>query len=137
MEYNPKMDATGIYDLENDKIQLSDLALSEDFGWAKSSYLHELNHRSTMLPYKNEIERLSCLVAQGTPGAAETLAKYYAAFDSFAYETELINAASNGLSLNQFQRLNSLYLHYSLIGQRTGGNYNYSLWNLLKNILLP
>ena len=137
MDYNSKMNATGTYDLKNDKIQLSDLALSEDFGWAKSSYLHELNHRNIMLPYKKEIERLSSLVAQGKSEAAVPLAKFYAAFDSFAYETELINAAKNGLSLDQFQRLNSLYLYYSEIGQRTGGDYNYSLWNLLKNILLP
>ena len=137
MTYNPDMDAAGTYSLQTDEIQITNHALSEDFGWAKSTYLHEKNHRLIMTPFKDKINQLLQLEKMGVPGATEALKQYYAAFDSFAYETELINAAATGLSSNQFQRINNLYIYYSSIGQRIGGNYNYSLWDLLKNLVLP
>ncbi|MBQ6683792.1 MAG: hypothetical protein IJM74_06785 [Bacteroidales bacterium] len=138
LEYVPNMGKDhGNYDILTDQIQLSDKALSKDFGCAKSTYMHEYNHRIKMLPHKNRIEQLALMQAMGEPGASEALKRYYDTFDTFAYEFELQNAAQNGLSLRQFQMIRESYLYYSSTSGLASNQYNYTIWHLLKSILLP
>lgn len=90
-----------------------------------------------MLPHKNRIEQLALMQAMGEPGASEALNRYYDTFDTFAYEFELQNAAQNGLSLRQFQMIRESYLYYSSTSGLASNQYNYTIWHLLKSILLP
>lgn len=127
----------GVYDPATGQIQLSDLALSQDYGWAKSTYLHERNHRLEMYPIKNQINNLSRLAKNGDEEAAETLKKIYNASDAHSYELELRYAAKNGLSLSQFQDIRTLYIDHCSQSDITANKYNYTLWQFLKSLLLP
>ena len=138
MEYVPDMGKDyGNYDIVSDKIQISDLALSQNYGWAKSSYMHELDHRMRMPAYLDKIKMYSMLSYNGDQEAGIILEKYYAAFDTYAYESELMNAAQNGLTLRQFDLNRNSYLYKSSLAGIPANKYNYSLWHFLKSTLLP
>lgn len=87
--------------------------------------------------FRDKIEMLSALSQNGDQEAAQMLMKYYAAFDSYAYESELMHSVQNGLSLRQFKEIYSCYLSNSSLGGVAVKKYNYTLWNLLKSTLLP
>lgn len=136
--YEPDMDTKyGAYDPKNDQIQLSDLSLSKDYGWAKSTYLHERNHRLDIQPRINIIDHLSYLSENGDQEAAKALKKIYHAFDARSYEIELQRATKNGLSLSQFQEVRNNYIYNCLNSNTTANKYNYTLWHFLKSLLLP
>ena len=137
LTYVPDYKDTGTYSVQNDEIILSDLALCENYGWAKSTYMHEYDHKTRMLPQKAYLGKLSHLSqVEGDAEATERLAKLYAMYDSYAYEYELQNALHNNLSLDQFQRV---FNHYELYSNKVGipvKPYTYSAWQRLLNFLL-
>lgn len=77
------------------------------------------------------------LSQNGNQEAKIMLDRYYAAFDTYAYESELMHAAQNGLTLRQFDLTRNSYLYNSSLSGIQANQYNYTLWHLLKSILLP
>jgi len=94
------------------------------------------NKRGLQIP----VSRPADCKSAGTGGNQEAkimLEKYYAAFDAYAYESELIHAAQNGLTLRQFDLNRNCYLYNSSLGGISANKYNYTLWHLLKSTLFP
>lgn len=85
-----------------------------------------------------ELLKLETMLSQnGNQEAKIMLDRYYAAFDTYAYESELMHAAQNGLTLRQFDLTRNSYLYNSSLSGIQANQYNYTLWHLLKSILLP
>ena len=148
MEYKPQLfdetgnpvNVEGTYNWETDKIRITDIALSNDYGYAKSTYLHELNHRLDMTPMKRLLiinKALRNIDWDYYNAACEWHDQFYAACDARSYAVELCNASKNGLSLSQFNSILQNYNYYSQLSGVSLQIPRYSLWTLIKSTLLP
>ena len=124
MIYDNTIDDFGNYDPKSRTIYIHDNALNQNFALAKSTYLHELNHRNEM-----SLDMIHNIIMYG----AEDLRKqYYNEADLRAYRFELDNMSKVGTTYTQYKEILKQYNNY-------GGtnSYTYTLWDLLKNIVLP
>ena len=124
MIYDNTIDDFGNYDPKSRTIYIHDNALNQNFALAKSTYLHELNHRNEM-----SLDMIHNIIMYG----AEDLRKqYYNEADLRAYRFELDNMSKVGTTYIQYKEILKQYNNY-------GGtnSYTYTLWDLLKNIVLP
>jgi RHS repeat-associated protein len=148
MEYEPQLidetgnqvNVEGTYNWETDKIRITDAALSNDFGYAKSTYLHELNHRLDMTPMKRLLiinKALRSIDWDYYDAACDWHNQFYAACDARSYAVELCNASKNGLSLGQYSNILQNYNYYSQLSGVSLQIPRYSIWTLIKSILLP
>jgi RHS repeat-associated protein len=148
MEYKPQLfdeagnpvNVEGTYNWETDKIRITDVALSNDFGYAKSTYLHELNHRLDMTPMKRLLivnKALRNIDWDYYDAACDWHNQFYAACDARSYAVELCNASKNGLSLSQYNSILQNYNYYSQLSGVSIQIPRYSLWTLIKSTLLP
>jgi hypothetical protein len=148
MEYVPQfydaehrpIDIEGTYNWETDKIRISDLALTNDFGYAKSTYLHELNHRLDMTPKRPQLiinKFLRSFEWDYYENACAWHDQFYYASDARSYAFELNNAARNGLSLREYCSILENYRHYSQLSGVSPQISRYSLWTLFKSTFWP
>lgn len=134
------IDVEGTYNWETDKIRISDLALSKDFGYAKSTYLHELNHRLDMIPRKPQLiinKYLRSFDWEYYENACAWHDQFYYASDARSYAFELNNATRNGLSLREYGSIFENYRYYSQLSEISPQISKYSLWTLLKSTFWP
>lgn len=88
MIYDNTIDDFGNYDPKSRTIYIHDNALNQNFALAKSTYLHELNHRNEM-----SLDMIHNIIMYG----AEDLRKqYYNEADLMAYRFELDNMSKVG-----------------------------------------
>ena len=131
----------GSYNWETNQIKISNLSLSKDYGYAKSSYLHELNHRNDM--QKHIIDLIINKYLRNLDGyeykkaAINWHKQFYAQCDVRSYALELNNASKFGLSLSQYNDIFSNYRYFSSISGYNVPISKYTLWTFIKSILLP
>lgn len=131
----------GSYNWETNQIKISNLSLSKDYGYAKSSYLHELNHRNDM--QKHIIDLIINKYLRNLDGyeykkaAINWHKQFYAQCDVRSYALELNNVSKFGLSLSQYNDIFSNYRYFSSISGYNVPISKYTLWTFIKSILLP
>lgn len=134
-----RVDIEGTYNWETDEIRIADPALSHDFGYAKSGYLHELNHRMDLTMHKTELN--ICKYLSGFDKYKKVAKSWHDQIfyrsDVNSYSFELNNASRFGLSLREYNLLYGKYLEYSTLSGTSVLIKNYSLWTYLKSVLLP
>ena len=130
----------GTYNWETDKIRISNVSLSNDFGYAKSSYLHELNHRLDLTPIKKQLivnKMMRSFEWDYKEAACAWHDQVYWNSDVKSYAFELNNASRYGLSFSEYNAALNLCSDYSQLSGLSVSIKNYTLWSFIKSVLLP
>lgn len=146
--YDPKhtvngKPVAGSYDWTSNKIYIADDGLNRSFGYAKSTYMHELNHRKDMqarlfdLWINRALRNMEEDVFGLKTAADEWHTQFFYESDVRSYAFELNNASRYGLTRWEYNQILGDYKAYSYYSGLSVHTKKYSLWTFFKSIILP